>query len=267
MIDLWDLKTLPPATTALLDDGEQLIRDHANKDHIINIARASAGLTGSIPSNEFGDDVFDLKQRIETSVKAETLRTFHYTRMTDAEVAAIVSDGITMTSPSMFRRKLEDVVVSGYMTRKAADDVYAKSPIVTSRHGERGNMFWSCAIPYPITDDGIEAFLRCWGGEIGRWELPDEGKAAGLMAIGRPRVIEVDIPIERACGGFAASRIADQIVQAFKHGLGLTSYFRGADIYVQHALPPQSVLKVHSQGDATFSGMGLTYPATYFVRP
>jgi hypothetical protein len=267
MIDLWDLNTLPPATTSLLARGEQLIRNHVNKDHTIGVARANAGLKGNIPSNEFGDDMSDLKREIETSVKLESLRTFHYTRMTDAEVAVIVRNGITMTSLSMFRRKLDDVVASGHITRAAVDDVYAKSPIVTGRHGERGNKFWSCAIPYPITDDRIETFLRCWGGEISRWELPDEGKAAGLMAIGRPRVIEVVLPIERACGGFAASRIADQIVEAFKHGLGLTSYFRGADIYVEHALPPQSVIKVHSQGDATFSGMGLTYPATYFVRP
>lgn len=221
MIDLWNLNTIPSEATDLLTRGEKLIRDYVRKEHVIETARANAGLTGNIPSNEFGQAMSELTEMIEASVNTESLRAFHYTRMTDAEVAGIVNGGITMTSSSMFRLKLDDAVATGQMSPAAADEVYAKSPIVTGRHGGRGNMFWTCAIPYPITDDGIEAFLRCWGGEISRWELQDEGKAAGLT-IGRPRIIEVTVPIPQACGGFAATRIADQLVEAFKHELGLT---------------------------------------------
>ena len=260
MIDLWDLKTLPAATLALINDNADLIRDYFAREASIMEFRRHSTLWDEIPTNEFHDRKMALEADVGRSILSESIRGFHYTRMTGDEVCAIQSHGILMTSLPMFREKLDAIVAAGLMTKDAADYVYDNSLIVTGDYGDRIGTFWAAAHPYTVDDSGITPFHESWGGEISRWAITDETILENLRVLGKPRIIEVEIPVKLL--GYVASRIASQIIAVKGHEPLLPGGF-GADIYISSPLPASSVLRVHTEGESDFAAMGRNYPASY----
>lgn len=260
MIDLWDLKTLPAVTLALVNDNADLIRDYFAREAFIMEFRRTSTLWDEIPTNEFHDRKMELEAEVRRSIMLETIRGFHYTRMTDGEVHAIQSRGILVTSLPMFREKLDAVVAAGLMAQEASEHVYDNSPLVTGDYGDRAGTFYAAAHPYPVDDSGITPFHESWGGEISRWAIEDEAILENLRALGKPRVIEVAMPI--ALTGWVASRLAEQIIAVKGHEPQLPGGF-GADISINEPLPAANILRVHTQGDPDFEAMGRGYPLTY----
>ncbi|MBY5363580.1 hypothetical protein HFO97_27255 [Rhizobium leguminosarum] len=183
--------------------------------------------------------------------------------MTDDELRAIRSRGILMTSLPMFREKLDAVVAAGLMSQEASEHVYDNSPLVTGDYGFRIGTFYATAHPCSIDDSGITPFHESWDGEISRWAIEDETVLENLRALGKPRVIEVEMPI--ALIGWVVSRIAEQIVAVKGHEPRLPGGF-GADLSVREPLPAANILRVHTEGDPDFAAMGRGYPPTY-VEP
>jgi len=253
MIDLWDLNTLPAATLELVNDNADLIRDYYSRESSIMEFRRNSTLRDVIPTNEFHDRIKDLEAAIQNSIMSETIRGFHYTRLTDDEVQATKRRGIVMTSLQMFREKLDAIVAAGLMSQERSDYVYEHSPLSTGDYGDRAGTFWATTHPLSIDDSGITPFHESWGGEISRWAIEDEGTLENLRCIGKPRVIEVAIPITLT--GLVASRIAEQIIAVKGHEPRLPGGF-GADICISEPLPAANVLCVLTEGDPNFAALG-----------
>ncbi len=263
MIDLWDLKTLSAATLVIINHNAELIRDYFAREASIIDFRRTSTLRDVIPTNEFRDRVMELEAEVETSIMGDTIRSFHYTRMTDDEVRAIQSHGILMTSLPMFRAKLDAIVAAGRMTQTVSEHVYNNSALVTGDYGERVGTFWATAHPCAINDSGITPFLESWGGEISRWAVEDEAVLENLRVLGKPRVIELAIPI--ALTGWVVARLAQQIIAVKGHEPRLPGGF-GADICIRQPLPPANILRVLTEGDPHFASLGRRYPLTYAER-
>jgi hypothetical protein len=266
MIDLWDLNTLPSATLSLLNNNTNLIRQFFERQAAIKEISDTAGLRDTIPTTEFYSDMYDLKKAVEQSIMSESIRGFHYTRLTDPEVRAFQSNGISVTSLAMFRSKLAAVVSAGLMTQKESEHVFTNSPIVTGEYGNRIGTFFACGCPYVIGDPGISGFHSSWGGEISRWAVIDEAVLQSLRVIGKPRIIEVEIPVAlTAACNWVPPRIADQIVAVKWHAPKLPSQF-GVDLCIKDPLPAANVLRIHTDGEPDFAIMARGYPDTY-VEP
>jgi hypothetical protein len=263
MIDLWDPSTLPAATRSLLDDNERLIVDYLARQAALLEVRETAALRDEIPLNELHERKAALDAEVARSIMSETIRGFHHTRLTDDEVRAIRSHGIPVTSLPMLRQKLDAVVAAGLLMQGAADHVYDNSPLVTGEHGERIGTFYATAHPLSVDDGNITPFHESWGGEISTWAIKDEGILDSLRSIGKPRVIEVAIPI--AATGWVASRIAQAIVAA-KGCEPEQPKDLAIDISIRSALPADYVLRVHTEGEPDFAALGRGYPSTY-VKP
>ena len=83
---------------------------------------------------------------------------------------------------------------------------------------------------------------------------------APIGAIGSARVIEVAVPLSYTRQAFSAGTAA---ISAWARSQGGIPYMHSFDVYACSPLPPAAVLKVHSEGDATFAALGASYPDGY----
>ena len=265
IIELWDEGTFDAELLDLLDDHADLLRSYAEaeqaifQDHDVSPAGTSS-LLG--PSNPFAAAYLAFEEEEEVVAKAmrtRTTRAFHYTRMTDGEVAALLREGIHLSTPETLRRRLDACLADGLLTASEADAIVAASPFRKQRDVRAGR-FWLASHPQRVDDLGVALLLRHWGGEVAYMWLEDEALVARVQAIGRPRVIEVAVPL---CRTTASGRAAASALATFSRALGWAASEHAVDICVTAALPPEAVLAVHSEGETAFGTMGRGYPVGF----
>jgi hypothetical protein len=114
--------------------------------------------------------------------------------------------------------------------------------------------------PVDVEDSGVEPLLKHWGGEVASMWARDETLTAPLAKLGRPRIIELAVPVTLADCGFDAARA---VIAAFVRSRGGIPSKFAFDLRVTSPLPPAAMLAVHTEGDPAFEGMGRSYPASF----
>ncbi|RUM16898.1 hypothetical protein EFD56_21565 [Rhizobium phaseoli] len=263
-IDLWDIETLPPETKKYLVEGDDLLAKFCAEEIAIESSRPTGRVFWQRPANKFAQSKAELEADIGYMISGESIRCFHYARMTDEEIDLIGKRGIVLSSAPFLKERLDGLVAAQHINRVQADQIYAASPLMTGElYGRRDGLFWTCAIPQPVSDSGVERLLRIWGGEVASWTLVDAGASFGLAGIGKPRILEIEIPISTAMEGRAAGTIGAWLVARRMVDLGLSDYQSGIDVYTDIALPPDALLTVHTEGDENFMAMANGYPSSY----
>ena len=100
-IDVWDVCTFDSALVELLKEHADLIRDYLETDHQIFLSHdLGRGPSDSIlrPENPYASGFNDLRDVISQKMQQRTIRAFHYTRLTDGEVAAFMRDGVHLST-------------------------------------------------------------------------------------------------------------------------------------------------------------------------
>lgn len=261
IIDLWNPETYDDEMLELLQTSEDIVRGFHKREMEVD-AWLAAKPPGSpwepIAANPFAEGRSKLRDNLDALLAGRTIRTFHYTRLADDEVERLGKAGIELSDTAPMRRRLDARVAAGDFSSEQADHIFQSSALQSEAYGRRRGMFWSCGSPYPPDYPGVARLIDMWGGEAAYWTLQDDAVYGPLLrGVGAARIVEVAVPLASATHFGGASGIA---ADAYAKSLGFELEISGLDVCCTEALPPASILAVHTQGDGTFELVGLSYP-------
>lgn len=122
-----------------------------------------------------------------------TILGYHSTRLTEAEIQKILSEGMRLSSWELLAERIRFIESRGLIGADIADKLIGKN---YAKDGNRKGMIWFCFHPPHLAGEtGIELFLRRWGGEslYFPWmENPSMGPL--LQKIGSPCLVEAEVP-------------------------------------------------------------------------
>ena len=260
LIDVWDAKTFDPELTAQLHDQIDVITDYVARDREIFLAH-ELGRSRSLmrPENVHAGAFIALQEAICEALEDRMIRAWHYTRLTDTEVELARREGIHLSTPQTLRTRLEALVVSGDLTGDQTEALYAASPF-HDQLNPRSDNFWITSHPIAADDGGVEPLIAHWGGEVASMWMQDEALLAPLARIGRPRVLEVAVPVALTNHAFSAGCA---VVATYGRAHGAHPEKHSFSLYVHQPLPPSALLAVHTQGEVGFDAMGRSHPAGF----
>lgn len=169
------------------------------------------------------------------------LRGYHCTRLTDAEIAHILANGMQLPDAAMLLKRIQalqdDGVIDAAIAKRLAEENQADET-------NRANRIWFCFfLPYLAGEGGIESLLRYWGGEA-LYNSHDRDPATGpvLARIGTPCLVEADVPIASIKGpGFLDMKVARQFLM--RRGLRSSEPVEHEDRAVQ-PIPARDIRRI-----------------------
>lgn len=242
-IDVWDLATFDQELLADLERHSSLIRSYMEAAHAISVQREP----GDVPDNPYADRFLSYVEHVGREMQNRTIRAWHYTRLTDAAVAAALREGLYPSTLGSLRRRLSAQVAEGcFTTQDVADKLYAASRM----HSEpqRAGKFWMISHPTTPADSTVQPLLDLWGGEVVNFS--QEALAVRpLLALGTPRIFEIAVPMDATCHSYPASKA---VIDTFAKSLGCRSSAKSFDLYSVEQLPVAAILNVHGEGAHIF---------------
>jgi hypothetical protein len=263
IIDVWDVQTLDSELLVHLEARAHLIRAHFETDHQIFLShdlRRGPGQSILRPENSHATEFYELLEAIGLHMGTRTIRAFHYTRLTEDEVTNLLQSGIHVSTPETLRQRLEAVVASGGLARDVADRLYAESPFHSDQLRARSGKLWLTSHPAAVDDSGVVPLLERWGGEVASMWVRDPALSAPLAELGKPRIIEVAVPLSATKHSYDAAKA---VVATFARSHGAIPTKFAFDLYVEKALPATAVLSIHTKGDGVFESIGRDYPERF----
>lgn len=263
VIDVWNTATFDRDLLDALESNSELIRgyiDTANRIFLEHDLRSGPDRPLMRPSNPLAPPYYALLDGIDQLMAARTIRAFHYTRLTDDEASDIARSGIHLSTPDSLRRRFDALVARGLLPQAMADELYSHSPFHSDQLEGRSGKFWMTSHPISVEDHGVAPLLERWGGEVASFWVADDTLAAPLAALGKPRVLEIAVPLAATRHSHSAGTA---VVATFGRSLGALPEKAAFDLYVRAPLPASAVIAVLTESDAAFAAVGRTYPAGY----
>jgi hypothetical protein len=133
-------------------------------------------------------------QTVLDLLQGEPLRGWHCSRLTAKEVDRITRHGMQPPDLAILRERIDQIQSEGLIAYKIAVRLRTEND---ADHTYRKGRIWFCFFePRSAGQHGIERFFRRWGGEA-LYVAHEEDETTGevLRTIGRPCLIEVDVPI------------------------------------------------------------------------
>ncbi|WP_271623421.1 hypothetical protein [Bradyrhizobium sp. CCBAU 11430] len=261
IIDVWNVATFDPALLAMLEQKAALIRDYLTTSRRQFLEREASDHTWPYPTNPYAADHQDFVEAVGQEMNHRTIRAWHYTRLLDDEVRIIQETGIYPGTLETLRRRLDAQAQAGLLSAANVEALYAASPC---HHPEqqpgRLGKFWLTSDPVRIDDGGVKPLLENWGGEATYFWLKDERLEKLVAGMGRARILEVGVPVEKTNQWLSAGRA---VVGAFARTLGCRPDHGAFDLYTMEPLGAPAILAVHTAGETTFKRVGRGYPAKY----
>lgn len=263
-IDVWDIGTFDADLLAQLRSHTSLVRHYFTTEHQIFLDHGLGRprkRAAPRPENPSGKGFSALKDTVGRAMAARTIRAWHYTRLTDVEAAAMQLGGIHMSTPATLRTRLDALVAAGDLSQGVADAAYRASPF----HEQlkiRSERFWMTSHPIAIDDSLVSRLLAYWGGEVASFWTSDPALLEALGGVGRPRVVELAMPLS-AAGEFHGHSAAAAVLAAFGRSIGCIPDKHAFDLYAVKPLPGAAVLAVHTEGDRWFSRIGRDFPSGF----
>jgi hypothetical protein len=263
LIDVWDIRTFDPDLLNVLVSNADLIRTYIDTNNRIFLSYDLGRDPDRLllrPENPSAAEFYSLLEAMDRLMAVRTIRAFHYTRLTDEEVAGIRASGVHVSTLQSLRRRLDVLVASGRLAADVADRLYAESPFHSEQLQARSGKFWMASHPIPPNDSGVVPLMKHWGGEVASMWVRDVALSAPLTMLGKARIMEIAAPLVATRHSHAASKA---VVASFGRSQGAYPEKFAFDLYVKEALPAAAELAVHTEGDTAFTSMGRTYPAGF----
>lgn len=258
IIDIWDVRTFDTELLGELRSYSDLIKSYMDTEIEIFLEREASCHRGIPIENPYGGSYVWLLEHIMDYMKSRVIRAWHYTRLTEPETVRLKASGIHVSTVDALRERLSFLVSLGDFSNEVADALFSASPFnnrkqLTARSGQ----FWMTSHPIPIDEGGVTPLLSNWGGESVHFWLQDTKLQHLVSKIGKPRVVEVAVPLVRTRKAYAA---ADGVLGAWGRSLACKPPREAFDLYVEQALGPDSVLKVITEDEAQFAALAKGYP-------
>lgn len=260
LIDVWNVDTFDGALTADLQAHAELICNYVQTSRRQWLEREASDHTMPHPINPYGAAYIAFVEAVGRDMEARTIRAWHYTRMTDAEVESLRRGGIYLSTLETIRQRFDAQVAAGVFSAEVADALFAASPFQNDQRRSRSDKFWMTSHPMDIEDGGVTLLLGNWGGESAYFWLRDPTLEALVARLGVPRVLEVAVPLDTTRHAYSAGRA---VVATFGRTLGCKPEKEAFDLYAMRPLRPETVLAIHSEGESNFAALGRSYPAGF----
>jgi hypothetical protein len=263
LIDVWDAKTFDEDLASILAEAADLVRNYlTTEDGNFLSHDLGRGPARSIlrPENPHTAAFLALKEAIGDQMRSRTIRAWHYTRLTESEVDGLRREGVHLSTPATLRARLDVLVASGQLSTQQADALFAASPFHSDQLQSRSDKFWLVSHPQAIDDGGVKPLMAHWGGEVASMWSKEPALLAPIAVTGKPRVIEVAVPLGGTPNGYEA---AGAVLATFGRTLGCIPSAHGFDLWVTTPLGPAAIITVHTEGDAFFPVIGHSYPEGY----
>jgi hypothetical protein len=262
-IDVWNLATFDNDLAALLNENRDALRNCELTSRKNYEEQQAAEGWVPLKENPYATDrMYIIERIIMPAMEQRTIRAWHYTRLTDGEVALVKSSGLHTSDLAAIRRRLDTQVVAGVLSTEIANAIYWESPFHHQKDARSGK-FWMVSHPYAITDGGVELLLQHWGGEGVYFWLKDPAHIKLVQDIGRPRVIELAVPLSITTSAYSAAKA---VVGTFVTSLGCKPDWPAFDLYATSALGPDALLNLHTEGDSSFLALAHGYPVGFVDR-
>lgn len=262
-IDLWNLETFDKELVALLQAERELLCNYELTNRKNYEEQQAADGWVPLKVNPYSADrLYAIEHIIMPAMEERTIRAWHYTRLTDDEAEFLKANGIHMSDLVFLRRRLDAQVAAGVLSNEAAKAIYTESPFHVQRDSRSGK-FWMVSHPYATSDGGVELLLQHWGGEGVYFWLKDSANVKLVQGIGRPRIIEVAVPLSITTSTYLAAKAA---VGAYVASLGCKPDWSAFDLYATSDLGADAVLNLHTEGDSDFAAMARGYPSGFVDR-
>lgn len=165
---------------------------------------------------------------IQAALKKFTITGWHCTRLTDNEVEQIRAQGLQPSSAETLEKRLREIAAEGIIGEEVQEQLLAEN---WAKKENRAGKIWFCFYePYKTDEDGIGRFFSYWGGEA-LYRLHERNTTTGsvLAQIGKPRVIEVELPVttidqECRCTWYIMKRWRNREKEALRPGETFDSY-------------------------------------------
>lgn len=260
LIDVWNLKTFDGELRGDLDVHADVVRDYMLTSRCQWLEREATDHTQPYTENSYAGEFMWVQEHIMRLMEARTIRAWHYTRLTDAEVKTLRQNGIYLSSLGTIRSRLAVQVAAGAFTQEVADRLFADSPYQSDQLESRSNKFWMVSHPIDVEDGGVQLLLESWGGESAYFWQRDPELQDILKQIGRSRVLEIAMPLIHSRHAFSA---AQAVVATYGRSLGCLPDKHAFDLYSLQPPGPANILAVHSEGEPNFDVMGRGYPGGF----
>jgi hypothetical protein len=203
----------------------------------------------------------ELLEKLGQEMQARTIRAWHYTRLTNAEVDNIRSYGIYLSTLETVRERIDAQVAASLLSAEIADALFAASPFHHREQiGARSNKLWMTSYPHPVNDSGVTLLLNNWGGEAVYFWLREPALQALVTKIGVPRVLEVAVPLDATRHAYSAGRA---VAATFALTLGCKVTPEAFDLYCIRPLGAESVVAIQSEGEPNFAALAQGYPLEF----
>lgn len=259
-IDVWDLATFDDELRGSLVAYAGLIRDYFVTSRRQFLEREASDHTAAYPDNPHASEFYRFTENVMGLMEARTIRAWHYTRMTDAEVNTMRRVGVYPSTLDNIRARLAAQVDTRAFSQEVADRLFADSPYQAERPDSRLEKFWMVSHPLSVEDSGVESLLKYWGGESVYFRQCDPQLQTLLKNNGTPRVLEIAMPLSHSSRSYLA---AEAVVSTYGRVLGCSPEKKAFDLYSNRVLGPEHILAVHSQADLSFANMAHGYPLGY----
>jgi hypothetical protein len=260
-MDVWAIHTFDNDLLSQLRANAKLIRDYMATEEK-NLAQLKAtDWQRPHPTNQHTEAYLRFVEQVGRSMEIRTIRAWHYTRLTDAEAENIQSTGVYPSTLETTRRRLDAQVADGVLSAEIADALFAASPF---HHKEqsfgRSDKFWMTSHPMSTDYDGVMPLLGSWGGEAVYFWLQDPTLEKLVASIGKPRVLELAVPIVATRHAYSAAKA---VVATFGRTLGCQPEVGVFDLYATRALGSEAVIAIHTEGQPDFAALAREYPAGF----
>lgn len=254
LIDVWNINTFDDELLNELQLYHQLIKSYMDTESRLFAEYIALDRIKSIQTNAYYEHYTWLIEHIMDYMKSRSIRVWHYTRLSDDEVESIRHSGVHPSTLETTRNRLDARVMTGDFSVDVADALFQASPFQnTEQLAARANIFWMTSNPIKIDDDRVKLLLNNWGGEAVYFWLQDSSLLTIVSNIGKPRVLELAVPINATTRAYSA---AEAVLSSFGLALGCSPERGAFDLYCNRPLGPNAVLAIHTEGESSFATLG-----------
>jgi hypothetical protein len=200
IIDFETPATWPAELRAVLD-----------ADHELFLGWTEGGST-RISAQSYDQAIY----RLMDALQPYALIGWHCARLTEQEIATIISRGMGLPDAAMLSRRIDAVVTAGLLSSGVGDKFKAKNQ---ADEPFRAGRIWFCFFPpYRAGESGIRDLVGFWGGEaLYNSHDRDPETSAALRSIGTPAIVEAVVPIALLRPG---AGLAFKVVRRYLIGRG-----------------------------------------------
>lgn len=260
VIDVWNIDTFDGDLRRDLDAQADDIRNYIVTSRHQCLEHEASDHTDPLPANPYTDAFNWVTEHIMGLMEVRTIRDWHYTRQTDAEIDALRRGGIYLSSLNSIQTRFAAQAATGAFTQEVADCLFADSPYQSAQIASRSDKFWMISHPVEINDSGVKPLLASWGGESAYfWQRNTELKDM-LKRIGQPLVLEIAMPLVHSRHSYSA---AVAVIATYGRMLGCQPDAHSFDLYTQQPLGREHIIAINSQGEPNFDAIARGYPSGF----